>query len=82
VDPSRRRRRAEPIWPAARKGALAGGPPDSACLLKAQQAFDAALSRAERRGGCVAPGDAGNVPAAIDRGVADLAADTTGQCTA
>lgn len=64
------------------RGALAGGPPDSACLLKAQQAFDAALSRAERRGGCVAPGDAGNVAAAIDRGVADLAADTTGQCTA
>ena len=64
------------------KGALAGGPPDSACLLKAQQAFDAALSRADRRGGCVAPGDAGNVAAAIDRGIADLAADATGQCTA
>jgi len=63
------------------KGALAGGPPDSACLVKAQQAFDAALSRAERRGGCVAPGDAGNIAAAIDHGVADLSADTTGQCT-
>jgi hypothetical protein len=59
-----------------------GSPPDSACLLKAEQAFDTALSRAERRGGCVAPGDAGNLAAAIDRGVTDLAADTTGQCTA
>ena len=64
------------------KGTLAGGPPDSACLLKAQQAFDAALSRAERRGGCVATGDAGNVAVAIDHAVGDLAADTTGQCTA
>ena len=64
------------------KGALAGGPPDSACLLKAQQAFDGAFSRAERRGGCVAPGDAGNVAVAVDHGVVDLTADTTGQCTA
>ena len=59
-----------------------GGPPDSACLLKAEQVFETALSRAERRGGCVAPGDAGNIAAAIDHGVADLAADATGQCTA
>jgi len=64
------------------KGALAGGPPDSACLLEAEQAFETALSRAERRGGCVAPGDAGNIAAATDHGVADLAADITGQCTA
>jgi uncharacterized delta-60 repeat protein len=64
------------------KGAGAGGPPDPACLLKAQQAFDTAFSRAERSGGCVAPGDAGPVAAAIDQGVADLAADATGQCTA
>jgi streptogramin lyase len=64
------------------KGALAGGPPDSACLLKAEQAFETALSRAERHGGCVAPGDAGNIAAALDHGVADLAADITGQCTA
>src|SRR5262249_7097601 len=63
------------------KGALAGGSPDSGCLLKAQQAFDAALSRADRRGGCVAPGDAGNIAAAIADGVADRAADTTGQYT-
>jgi streptogramin lyase len=64
------------------KGARAGGPPDSACLLKAQLAFDTAFSRAERPGGCVASGDAGNVAVAIDHGVADLTADATGQCTA
>src|SRR5262245_56742445 len=51
------------------KGDRAGGPPDPACLLKAQVAFDTAFSRAERPGGCVASGDAGNVAVAIDHGV-------------
>jgi hypothetical protein len=64
------------------KGARAGGPPDAACLLKAQQAFDSAFSRVERPGDCVVSSDAGTVAAAIDQGVADLAADATGQCTA
>src|SRR5262245_43361916 len=64
------------------QGARAGGPPDSACLLKAQQAFDSAFSRAEGPGDCVASSDAGTVAAAIDQSVADLAADATGQCTA
>ena len=67
--------------PAARREP-AGGPPDSACLLARSRSSRSPLSRAGRRGGCGAPGNAGNIAAAIDHGVADLAAETTGQCTA
>lgn len=49
-----------------------GGTPDPVCLAKAEQRFQGAFARAERKGGCSTVGDTAAIEARVDACVADL----------
>jgi hypothetical protein len=58
------------------KAAATGDPVDSGCLTAAEGKFDAAVAKANAKGGCVRTGDAPTIEAAADRCVSDIGNQT------
>jgi len=64
-----------------RQAALRGVAVDPSCFARPEAKFAAAFASAERRGGCLTPGDAMTVEATIDAFVQGLASDLPGTTT-
>jgi len=64
-----------------RQAAARGVPVDPACLARPEQKFAAAFAAAERRPGCLTPGDAVMIEATVDAFVTTLASDLPGTTT-
>jgi hypothetical protein len=64
-----------------RQAALRGVPVEPSCLTRPEQKFAAAFAAAERRPGCLTPGDAAMIEATVDAFVTTLASDLPGTTT-
>ena len=58
------------------KAATTGDPVDSDCLAAAEEKFNAAVAKANAKGGCARTGDASAIEIAADRCVADIRTET------